>query len=173
MRNDPTIYDRTADEWWSDEIRWVRSLKNLVPGRLKWFYRHFDWRRKDMLDLGCAAGFMAEAMVERGACVVGIDPVADTIAAARRHSSATGLNIQYDVGMGEALPYVEGRFDATVCVDVLEHVSDLARVLAEVAARSAPGWLFPLRYHQSQSDRAPRHDYHGRGCASPAATGRP
>ena len=30
MRNDLTIYDRVADRWWSDDIRWVRTLKNLV-----------------------------------------------------------------------------------------------------------------------------------------------
>ena len=26
MRNDLTIYDRVADRWWSDHIRWVRRL---------------------------------------------------------------------------------------------------------------------------------------------------
>jgi 2-polyprenyl-6-hydroxyphenyl methylase/3-demethylubiquinone-9 3-methyltransferase len=46
------------------------------------------------------------------------------------------------VGVGEALPYPDGAFDAVVCVDVLEHVSDLARVLAEVARVLRPGGLF-------------------------------
>jgi len=31
MRNDLTIYDRAADRWWSDELRWVRTLKNRPP----------------------------------------------------------------------------------------------------------------------------------------------
>lgn len=141
-RNDLTIYDRVADQWWSDEVRWVRTLKNLVPGRLKWFDRHFDWAGKDVLDLGCGGGFMAEAMAARGARVTGIDPAADAVAAARRHSSAVGLPIQYDVGVGEALPYGAAAFDAVVCVDVLEHVADLARVLAEVARVLRPGGLF-------------------------------
>ena len=43
MRNDLTMYDKVADRWWSDEVRWVRTLNNLVPGRLKWFNRHIDW----------------------------------------------------------------------------------------------------------------------------------
>lgn len=48
LRNDLGIDDRVADQWWSDEVRWVRTLKNLVPGRLAWFgpvtelYRSFD-----------------------------------------------------------------------------------------------------------------------------------
>jgi 2-polyprenyl-6-hydroxyphenyl methylase/3-demethylubiquinone-9 3-methyltransferase len=142
MRNDLTIYDRVADQWWSDEVRWVRTLKNLVPGRMRWFERHFDWLGKDVLDLGCAGGFMAEAMAVRGARVTGIDPAAKVVAAARRHSSNMGLTIQYDVGVGEALPYDDVGFDAVVCVDVLEHVADLNRVLAEVARVLRPGGLF-------------------------------
>jgi 2-polyprenyl-6-hydroxyphenyl methylase/3-demethylubiquinone-9 3-methyltransferase len=142
MRNDLTIYDRVADQWWSDDIRWVRTLKNLVPGRLKWFDRHIDWQGSHVLDLGCAGGFMAEAMSARGASVTGIDPAADAIAAARAHADATGLRIAYDVGVGEALPYPDAGFDAVVCVDVLEHVADLHKVLAEVARTLRTGGLF-------------------------------
>ena len=141
MRNDLTIYDKVADRWWSDDIRWVRTLKNLVPGRLKWFNQHIDWQGKDVLDLGCAGGFMAEALAERGAHVTGIDPASDAIDAARDHARAGKLRIAYDVGVGEALPYDEASFDAVVCVDVLEHVADLHRVLSEVARTMRPGGL--------------------------------
>jgi 2-polyprenyl-6-hydroxyphenyl methylase/3-demethylubiquinone-9 3-methyltransferase len=142
MRNDLTIYDTVADQWWSDEIRWVRTLKNLVPGRLSWFDHQIDWAGKRVLDLGCAGGFMAEALADRGAQVTGIDPAEKAIAAARAHARAAGHAIGYDVGVGEALPYDRAGFDAVVCVDVLEHVSDLDRVLAEVARVLRPGGLF-------------------------------
>jgi 2-polyprenyl-6-hydroxyphenyl methylase/3-demethylubiquinone-9 3-methyltransferase len=141
MRNDLTIYDKVADRWWSDDIRWVRTLKNLVPGRLKWFDQHIDWKGKDVLDLGCAGGFIAEALAERGAHVTGIDPASDAIDAARDHARAGKLRIAYDVGVGEALPYDDASFDAVVCVDVLEHVADLNRVLSEVARTMRPGGL--------------------------------
>lgn len=141
MRNDLTIYDKVADRWWSDGIRWVQTLKNLVPGRLKWFDRHIDWQGKDVLDLGCAGGFMAEALAERGAHVTGIDPASDAIDAARDHARAGKLRIAYDVGVGEALPYDDASFDAVVCVDVLEHVADLHRVLSEIARTMRPGGL--------------------------------
>jgi len=72
MCNDLTIYDSAADGWWSDDIRWVRTLKNLVPGRLSWFDARIDWRGKTVLDLGCAGEFMAEALALRGAQVTGI-----------------------------------------------------------------------------------------------------
>jgi len=141
-RNDLTIYDAVADQWWSDDIRWVRTLKNMVPGRLSWFDTQIDWTGKSVLDLGCAGGFMAEALAERGAKVTGIDPAADAISAARGHAETTGHDIRYDVGVGEALPYPDGAFDAVVCVDVLEHVADLTKVLSEVARVLKPGGLF-------------------------------
>ena len=142
MRNDLTIYDKVADRWWSDDIRWVRTLKNLVPGRLQWFDRQIDWQGKAVLDLGCAGGFMAEALAARGAHVTGIDPAADAIDAARAHARTEGLRIGYDVGVGEALPYDDSSFDAVVCVDVLEHVADLPRVLAQVTRTLRPGGMF-------------------------------
>ena len=142
MRNDLTIYDDVAGQWWSDNIRWVRTLKNLVPGRLSWMDRQVDWAGKDVLDLGCAGGFMAEALDDRGARVSGIDPAADAIAAARAHAAEGGRSITYDVGVGESLPYDNAAFDMVVCVDVIEHVQDLAKVLAEVARVLRPGGLF-------------------------------
>lgn len=141
-RNDLTIYDDVATQWWSDEIRWVRTLKNMVPARLSYFDRFIDWRGKSVLDLGCAGGFLAEALDARGACVAGIDPAEEAIAAARAHARAEGRDIRYDIGVGEALPYGDAEFDAVACVDVLEHVSDLQQVLREVARVLRPGGQF-------------------------------
>jgi len=142
MRNDLTIYDSAADRWWSDDIRWVRTLKNLVPGRLSWMDGQIDWPGKAVLDLGCAGGFMAEALTARGAQVTGIDPADQAIEAARAHAATEGHAITYDIGVGEALPYDDAAFDAVVCVDVLEHVQDLPAVMAEAARVLRPGGVF-------------------------------
>ena len=139
-RNNLKIYDEVAAQWWSDDIRWVRTLKNMVPGRLRYFDKLIDWQGKAVLDLGCAGGFMVEALDDRGAQVIGIDPAADAIEAARIH--AQSRSIQYDVGVGESLPYSDGQFDAVVCVDVLEHLADLSKVLEEVTRVLKPGGMF-------------------------------
>ncbi|MEM6623537.1 MAG: bifunctional 2-polyprenyl-6-hydroxyphenol methylase/3-demethylubiquinol 3-O-methyltransferase UbiG [Pseudomonadota bacterium] len=142
VRNDLTIYDAVADEWWSDSKGWLKTLRNMVPGRLSYFDRLVDWQDKDVLDLGCAGGFMAEALVERGARVTGIDPAEQAINAARAHAAGNGMEIRYDVGVGEALPYADDSFDVVVCVDVLEHVRDLNDVMKEVARVLRPGGMF-------------------------------
>ncbi len=142
MRNDLTLYDKVADQWWSDDVRWIRTLKNLVPGRLRWMDRKIHWTGKRVLDLGCAGGFMAEAIDDRGAIVTGIDPAEEAIAAARAHARQNDRSIRYDIGVGEELPYEDGDFDAVVCVDVLEHVTDLEKVIQEIARVLTPGGLF-------------------------------
>lgn len=139
MRNDLTIYDKIADQWWSEEVRWIRILRNLAKGRLSWFDQALDWRGKEVLDLGCAGGFMAEAIAQRGAKVTAIDPAQKAIEIARIHAEREQLSIKYDVGVGENLPYADQTFDIVVCVDVLEHVSDLNQVINEITRVLKPG----------------------------------
>jgi 2-polyprenyl-6-hydroxyphenyl methylase/3-demethylubiquinone-9 3-methyltransferase len=140
---DPATYNSVAADWWSGRHRWLRTLHNLVPARL----RHFDpivgdWRGRRVLDLGCAGGFMAEALAARGAVVTGIDPAVEAVAAARARSRKTHSGIDYLVGAGERLPLQPASFDTVVCVDVLEHVSDLGAVIAEIGRVLRPGGLF-------------------------------
>jgi len=141
-RNNLEIYDDVAGQWWSDDIRWVRTLKNLVPGRLMFFDRHIDWSGKGVLDIGCAGGFMSEAIAKKGARVTGIDPAKEAIAAARQHARDTGLDVRYDIGVGEDMPYADASFDAAVCVDVLEHVKSLPQTISEIARVLKPGGVF-------------------------------
>jgi len=141
--NDLEMYDRYADRWWSDEAAWLRTLRNMVPARLRFFDELVgDWRGKTVLDVGCGGGFMTEAVARRGAHVTGIDPAGEAIAAARRHAEAEGLTIAYHEGVGEALPFGDAAFDIVLCCDALEHVADLERVLDEIARVLVPGGLF-------------------------------
>ena len=140
---DPALYDGVAEHWWDDSIKWVRTLQAMVPARLRFFEAECAmWQGQDVLDLGCAGGFMAEALARKGARVSGLDPAADAVAAAREHAAGEGLSIDYAVGVGEALPYPDDAFDAVVCVDVLEHVTDLGAVLEEIRRVLRPGGWF-------------------------------
>jgi len=137
------MYNAAADAWWSDRHRWLRTLRNLVPAR----FRHFDpvmgsWDGLEVLEVGCGGGFMAEALAQRGARVCALDPADRAIAAARAHARQSDLDIDYRVGTGESLPWPDQSFDAVVCVDVLEHVSDLDQVLREITRVLRPGGHF-------------------------------
>ncbi len=141
-RNDLTIYDRYAEQWWDGSQRWLRTLQNIVPARFKYFDWEMKWQDKTALDLGCGGGFMSEALARRGAIVTAIDPAEGAIAIAKRHAAAEDLGIKYLVASGESLPLADHSMDCVVCVDVLEHVADLNIVLDEVNRVLKPGGMF-------------------------------
>jgi ubiquinone biosynthesis O-methyltransferase len=137
------MYDTYAEDWWTGETRWLRLLHNMVPPRLAYFNPIVgNWRDKSVLDLGCGGGFMAEPLARQGARVIGVDPSAPAIAAAKRHAQESGLSIDYRVGTGEHLPVANSAVDIVLCVDVLEHVRDLDAVIGEIRRVLKPGGLF-------------------------------
>lgn len=140
IANDQSIYG--AAGWWTAHAPWMRLLQSLVPARFEYFdtiVPTFAGRR--VVDVGCGAGFMAEALARRGAHVVGVDPSLAALTQARAHASELRLAIEYRPGVGEALPLASESCDLAVCVDVLEHVADVDRLLAEVARVLVPGGL--------------------------------
>ena len=62
--------------------------------------------------------------------------------AARAHAAGRGLRIDYRVGAGEELPVPDAAFGVACCCDVLEHVSDVDRVISETARVLKPGGLY-------------------------------
>ncbi|MDO5654439.1 MAG: methyltransferase domain-containing protein, partial [Brachymonas sp.] len=61
-----------ADEWWN--ARGVfRTLHAINPLRLGWIAQHAPLQGRQVLDVGCGGGILAEAMAQEGAEVLGID----------------------------------------------------------------------------------------------------
>jgi len=147
MPVDNEIYDRLAAAWW-DERSWLYGLRALLnPGRLAYFrdvLNRLRITRADarVLDVGCGGGFLAEELARLGCRVVGVDPSSASIATARAHAAQMGLAIDYRVGAGEALPAADASSDVVCCCDVLEHVRDVDRVIAEIARVLRPGGIF-------------------------------
>jgi 2-polyprenyl-6-hydroxyphenyl methylase/3-demethylubiquinone-9 3-methyltransferase len=103
---------------------------------------HITPQGKATLDVGCGGGFLAEEFARLGCHVTGIDPSEPSLGTARAHAAASGLSIDYRPGVGEALPFPDHSFEIVYCCDVLEHVTDLDRVIAEIARMLTPGAVF-------------------------------
>ncbi len=97
---------------------------------------------KKTLDVGCGGGILAEEFARLGCEVTGIDPSEKSLDAARAHAAGAGLRIEYRAGAGENLPFGEGTFDIVYCCDVLEHVDDYRKVVAEAARVLKPGGVY-------------------------------
>ncbi len=142
QRNDCSIYETHGAEWWRGSQRFLRTLQSLVPPRMRFFSQFVDWQGKTVLDLGCGGGFMSEELARRGATVIGVDPAAAALQAAREHAQQSKQSIDYRHGAGESLPLEAASVDLVVCVDVLEHVTDLPRTLDEIRRVLRPGGSF-------------------------------
>ena len=73
--------------------------------------------------------------------VVGVDAAANNIAAARLHSKAAGLHIDYRVGGPDAALHEVALFDVLLLLEVVEHVDDVPAFVRKAVAHLAPGGL--------------------------------
>ena len=94
-----------------------------------------------ILDIGCGAGILSEALARTGAQVTGLDATPELIAAAQKHAQEQHLNIDYICReLDQFKP--KQKFDLIVASEVLEHVTDVPAFLQAACARLAPGGIF-------------------------------
>jgi 2-polyprenyl-6-hydroxyphenyl methylase / 3-demethylubiquinone-9 3-methyltransferase len=148
-------FARLASEWWDPNGKF-RALHRIGPARLTFLrdelMRHFGVQADQLrpltglrlLDVGCGGGLICEPLARLGAAVTGLDPAPETIEAARRHAAGQNLNIDYRAARVENLLAENIRFDAVVCLEVIEHVPDPGAFLKSCGALVRPGGLMLL-----------------------------
>jgi 2-polyprenyl-6-hydroxyphenyl methylase / 3-demethylubiquinone-9 3-methyltransferase len=94
-----------------------------------------------ILDIGCGGGLLCEPLARLGGSMVGADPSADNIKAARLHAARGGLAIDYRVTTAEALAEAGERFDVVLAMEVVEHVADVPLFVRCCAGMVRPGGL--------------------------------
>ena len=92
-----------------------------------------DGGGRRLLDLGCADGYLSRIFAARGFAVTAIDAPSSRV----RSFPPEIRFLEADLDRG--LPPMDGAFDYVICADLLEHLRDPDRLLAEIRARLAPG----------------------------------
>ena len=141
-------FDALAGRWWDPDGP-MRPLHRMNPTRVAWIIKRIRERFGDaggqrVLDVGCGAGLVAEALARTGFSVLGIDAAADLIAAAAAHAAGEHLDLAYRVAAPEDLLAEPERFDVITALEVIEHVAapdDFLRTLRRLAR---PGALLVL-----------------------------
>ena len=54
-------FDALASRWWDPQGEF-RSLHEINPLRLDWIRQHVDLQGKNIVDIGCGGGILAESM---------------------------------------------------------------------------------------------------------------
>lgn len=132
-------FDALGTDWW-DPKGPLATLHAINPLRLGYIEQRVRLGGSHVLDVGCGAGLLTEAIARAGAVVTGIDLAASSIASARAHADAEGLEIEYDCVDVEAIAARrQGHFDVVTCLELLEHVPDPAATIQACSQAVRPG----------------------------------
>ncbi|RRR98511.1 methyltransferase domain-containing protein [Glycomyces terrestris] len=131
--NDPALYDRHAGEWWRPRgvfavLHWLAAARGaMVPAATR--------PGAVLVDLGCGAGLLAPHLEGKGYTHIGVDLSAASLRLAAAHGV---LAVRGDV---LAVPLPDGCADVVAAGEILEHVPDLRRAVAEACRLLRPGGL--------------------------------
>ncbi len=135
-----------ASRWW-DPSGPMRPLHAMNPARVQWIDQRVRavypnrLEKPRILDVGCGAGLLSEALAQKGYDVLGIDPSEDAIAAARAHSEGSFLPLRYQTGAAEDVLASGVQYAVVTALELIEHVPDPSRLLRLLARLVAPGGL--------------------------------
>lgn len=144
-------FSKLSEDWWNPNGK-MAPLHKINPLRLAYIRdaacRKFERNAKSLsclsglrvLDIGCGAGLLCEPLTRLGAQVIGVDPSASNIAAAKLHADKGHLSIDYRCTTVEQMD-VRERFDIVLAMEVVEHVADIGAFLSRCAALLKPGGM--------------------------------
>ena len=133
-------FDAIAARWWDPQGE-MGALHAINPLRTRYIEQCAGGLQgKTVVDVGCGAGILSEALAARGARVLGIDLAQEVLAAARRHLAQSQLAVEYrEIAAEDLAAERPGTFDLVTCLEMLEHVPDPGAVVAACAKLARPG----------------------------------
>ena len=135
--NDLTIYENHAEDWWNPRSLYFRSLQNISPLRVSMIA---DWcgelAGRSVIDLGCGGGLLSIPLLDRGAQVTGVDISPRSVSTASKRAAGRGRFLTADI---RSVPLADASADIVLLADVLDHLPDYPRAIAEAKRLLRPG----------------------------------
>lgn len=136
-------FSALAHRWWDPQSEF-KPLHEINPLRLEWIDSLAGIAGKQVIDVGCGGGILAESMADKGAQVTGIDLSDKALKVAKLHLLESGKQVEYLAVAAEAMAVQRSAtYDVVTCMEMLEHVPEPASTVAACAELCKPGgWLF-------------------------------
>ncbi len=90
-----------------------------------------DCKGKRMLDIGCGDGALSYLLCQKGGFVIGVDSSDAAINLAKKKTKNV-KNIEFIKASAYCLPFKHNCFDYVISSDVVEHLQEPHRMLAEI-----------------------------------------
>lgn len=135
----------SASRWWDSEGEF-KPLHQLNPHRARYVEQCAGGLfGKQVADIGCGGGLLAEALAKRGAQVTALDLADESLVVARDHALLSGLAIDYRLQTAEDHARERpGHYDVVTCMEMLEHVPDPAAIVSACSQLLKPGGTLVL-----------------------------
>lgn len=132
-----TLKARLKATWMSGD--YGHFAKYLEPSALEFLARIPIPAGTRVLDVACGAGQIAIPAARAGARVTGVDIATNSIEQARARAQDEGLDVRFDEGDAEMLPYEDAYFDLVVSLFGAMFAPRPERVAAELVRVCRPG----------------------------------
>lgn len=125
-------------------VMWGSGPYERISGTLKIAHDHLLGRLRPAagqrwLDVATGTGEVARPVAHAGAEVTGLDLAPDLIETAKRRAEEEGVEIRFDVGDAESLPYEDASFDVVTSTFGVMFAPDHQAVARELARVCRPG----------------------------------
>jgi len=132
-------FSALAHRWWDPNSEF-KPLHEINPLRLDYIDKAAGLAGKQVIDVGCGGGILAESMAARGAEVTGIDLAEKSLKVAQLHLLESGNKVDYRLIAAEEMARESpGHYDIVTCMEMLEHVPDPASIVRACAQLVKPG----------------------------------
>jgi len=123
--------------WMSGDFDKIAQI--YAPGAAEFVERLALRSGERVLDVACGTGNLSFPASRAGARVVGLDIAPNLLETARARAQAEGLEIRFDEGDAEQLPYEDAAFDTVITMFGAMFAPRPEKVAAELIRVSRPG----------------------------------
>lgn len=137
------FYEELHDDWYDAKDHPVALLRAENQVRNPWIAEEISsklQKHAKVLDVGCGAGLLTNFLSTKGHQVSGIDISQKSLDIAKKKDKTR--SVEYVCASAYALPFENESFDVVTAMDVLEHVEDPQKLIAESSRVLKKGGLF-------------------------------
>jgi len=128
------FYDHLEEDWYAASDHPIALLRAENAVRNPWVIEELSRKFPSpvsVLDIGCGAGLLTNALAKAGHAVTGIDLSEKSLETAQKHDASH--SVHYEKANAYSLPFPDESFDAACAMDVLEHVEEPHLLIAEAS----------------------------------------